>query len=445
MVLLANPEHALIGPAVGSLLALLFLWLGLRANRRLRLVTNLPTSKTTGVFIGLVELKGTAEVDRPLTSFMAERACVEYRWSVEEHWSRTVTETYTDSKGNTRTRTRRESGWKTVASGGEKIPFYLRDDHGVIRIRPEGAEIQNECVFSEICYPSDPLYYGKGPEHAVSDSDHYRRFSEHAIPLHHPIYVMGQARERADIVAAEIAHDDQAKMFLISTRSEEGVSRSFRLRAWMWTMVGMIVCGIGWAVGLSIRHAQADNSMMIGVGLASGGGYLLVWAIGWIWMVFNSMIDLGNRVKQAWANVDIQLKRRHDLIPRLVKIVEGFRDHEQKVQHLLAELRSQAQATQPGRAGPDPQGCSGRLIGLVEAYPQLKSDGVFTQLQDQLIETEQRIALSRAYYNDITEQLNTRLGTIPDGWVGGLARLTPQGYIDATDFERAPVVVNFAE
>ncbi len=84
-------------------------------------------------------------------------------------------------------------------------------------------------------------------------------------------------------------------------------------------------------------------------------------------------------------------------------------------------------------------------IGLAEAYPQLKSNPLFTQLQDQLVETEQRIALARAYYNDIIEQLNTRLGTIPDGWVGRLARLKPQGYITATDFERAPVVVDFAQ
>ncbi|NDE99952.1 MAG: hypothetical protein EB034_17015, partial [Verrucomicrobia bacterium] len=118
-------------PVLGAGLAFLCLLAGLRAGRRRRLVENLPTSKTTGVFIGLVELKGTAEVDAPLTSFLAECRCTHYQWSVEEQWERSVTETYTDDEGNTKTRTRTESGWTTVANGGETIPFYLQDDCGV--------------------------------------------------------------------------------------------------------------------------------------------------------------------------------------------------------------------------------------------------------------------------------------------------------------------------
>jgi len=217
------PALPFIGPALG----ILFIALGLRANRRKRLLQNLPTSRTTGVFIGLVELKGTAESEAPLTSHLAERKCVHYQWSVEERWSRTVTETYTDSKGNVRTRTRTESGWKTVDSGGESQPFYLRDDEGAVLVRPSGATIEPQCVFSEHCGRSHPLYYGKGPQTAVMHSDHRRRFTEQAIPLHHPIFVVGRARERSDIVAPEIAADDGAAMFLISTRSEDQVTRGF--------------------------------------------------------------------------------------------------------------------------------------------------------------------------------------------------------------------------
>ncbi len=178
-----------------------------RAGRRRRLVENLPTSKTTGVFIGLVELKGTAESASPLTSYLAEQPCVEYQWSVEEHWSRTVTETYTDSDGKTQTRTRHESGWTTVASGGEMIPFYLQDDCGVILVRPEGAKLEPAAMFDETVGRGDPLYYAKGPAGAVADSDHRRRFVERGIPLHAMLYVMGQARERQDVVAPEIAQD----------------------------------------------------------------------------------------------------------------------------------------------------------------------------------------------------------------------------------------------
>src|SRR5947208_16319951 len=111
-------------PWLGGVLALVCLWFALRSGKRKRLVDNLPTSKTTGVFIGLLELKGTAEAAQPLTSYLAGQHCVQYQWRIEEHWSRTVTETYTDSDGKARTRTRHDSGWKTVADGGDTIPSY---------------------------------------------------------------------------------------------------------------------------------------------------------------------------------------------------------------------------------------------------------------------------------------------------------------------------------
>src|SRR6267154_1960077 len=119
-------------PLLGGLLALLCLWNAFRAGRRCWLVDNLPTSKTTGVFIGLVELKGSAEVQTPLTSYLQGELCVFYRWTVDEHWSRTVTESYTDSEGRSQTRTRHESGWAPVADGGETIAFYLQDDCGAV-------------------------------------------------------------------------------------------------------------------------------------------------------------------------------------------------------------------------------------------------------------------------------------------------------------------------
>src|SRR5258708_34863440 len=109
-------------PALGGLLALLLVFLAIRAGRRQRLISNLPTSKTTGVFIGLVELKGTAEVEQPLTSYLARQPCVYYDWRVQEHWSRIVTETYTDSQGRSQTRTRPESGERSWDSDRRPPP-----------------------------------------------------------------------------------------------------------------------------------------------------------------------------------------------------------------------------------------------------------------------------------------------------------------------------------
>ncbi len=430
-------------PLAGAILALLCLYFSLRAARRQRLVDNLPTSKTTGVFIGLVELKGTAEVERPLVSYLAEAPCVYYHWLIQEHWSRTVTETYTDSKGRTKTRTRRESGWTTVDSGRDQIDFYLRDDEGVIRVKPEGASIDPLPVFDETCGRSDPLYYDKGPAHAVAHSDHRRRFTEQAIPLHQQVYLMGPARERDDVVAPEIRHDRDAAMYLISTETEQSVRRDYALQFWFLGILAIILAVAGWLIFDLAR--ELEPSTRIGTYVLAGSVGLAAWLLGWVWMAFNSLIDLRQRVRQAWANVDVQLKRRSDLIPNLVRAVEGLRDHERTVQEQLAELRAQLTATAPGETGPDPRGCAPVLLAIVEAYPELKSDESFNRLQASLIDTEQRVALARTYFNDIATFYNTRLQVIPDRYLAALGNLRPQPLITATDFERAPVHVSLAD
>jgi hypothetical protein len=246
---------------------------------------------------------------------------------VQEHWSRTVTTTETDSKGNTRTVTRHESGWTTVADGGEMIPFYLQDDCGMILVQPDGAKIEPLTIFDETCGMADPLYYGKGPAGAIGDSDYRRRFVENGIPRQTNLFIVGQARERQDIVAPEIAADKNAPLFLISTRTEEQVSSGMKWGVRGWTIFGLLA-----AVGFTVwrdaaLNIQPDSRLVIYAAIASG--YLFSGLLAWVWMVFNSLVDLRQRVRSAWALVDIQLKRRFDLIPNLVNCVKGFRDHEQ--------------------------------------------------------------------------------------------------------------------
>lgn len=429
-------------PLVGGLLALLCIWAAMRANRRRRLIDNLPTSKTTGVFIGLVEVKGTAEAESPVRSFLAGRNCVFYEWTVEEHWSRTVTETYTDSKGRTRTRTRRESGWRTVDQGGEGIPFYLKDDEGVVRVLPEGAKLEPVEVFREICGRLDPLYYGKGPARSIMDSDHRRRFVEKAIPLHARLYVMGRARERADVVAAEIAYDKEAPMFLISTRDESAISSCLGVQFWAWLVLGCLLA-FGGVLGadLAAERHPGDGWWRY---VIAGAGFAAAFAVGWLWTVYNSLVDLRQRVLRAWSHIDVQLKRRHDLIPNLIQVVEGMRGHEQGTQTALTLLRSQLQATAPGEAGPEFLGCARDLTILKESYPKLVADDAFQRLHQGLIETEQRIALARGYFNEITTAWNTRLEQVPDRFVAAMAGMKRRPLMEAADFERAAVKVNLA-
>jgi hypothetical protein len=437
---------------IGAALALLFLCLSLRAGSRRRLIDNIPTSKTTGVFIGLVELSGTAESPQPLTSYLAGIPCVSYGWSVEEHWSRTVTETYRDAKGHTQTRTRHESGWTTVAGGGQSQPFYLKDDCGLILVWPEGAKVEDAAVFDQTCGRGDAMYYMKGPMGAVSHSDHRRRFTEHAIVLHGALYVMGHARERQDVVAPEIAADAEAPVFLISTRSEKQISRGLAIQFWVWGVLGAVAAAAGGIVcakmGESLRHG---GGMAMGPGqdvslyIATAGGFLGLWLLGWLWMAFNSMVRLREMVTQAWSNVDVQLHRRADLIPNLVEAVKGFGGHERTLQESLALLRSQAQATRPGSPGPDPVATNTAILAIVEHYPQLKANDVFMRLQRQLADTENRIALAREYFNNIAEHYNRRLAIVPESFVAWLGRFREQPFFAAAGFERQAVAVKLAE
>lgn len=411
------------------------LWLSLHQRRKQRLLADLPTSKAHGVFIGLVELKGTAESAAPLRSFLAEAACVHYAFDVQEHWSRTVVETYTDGNGKTQTRTRHESGWTSVASDAAIQNFYVQDDTGAVLVRPAGATLEPVVVFDETVSRGHPFYYGKGPDTTVANSDHRRRFVERAIPLHAPLYVVGQARERSDLVAPEIARDPAAPLFLVSMRSEQSVQTRQAVWSWVWWSLGLAAaCGL---VAPFMRTTPAPLFI-------ASAAYLAIWALCWVWMVFNSLIVLRGRVRQAWSLIDVQLKRRHDLIPNLVAAVTGLQSHEQSVQTVVAALRSQLAATPPGVAGADFAGLASSIRVVAEKYPTLVAQEGFAQLHRSLVETEQRIALARTYYNDIATHFATRLERVPDGWVARLVCMEPASLLAAANFERAPVAVTLA-
>ena len=350
-------------------LTLLFCWLMLRAGRRLRLLMDTPTSKAKGVFIGQVELAGRAVIGTPVQSFLAGRECVWTEYAVEEQWARWETETYTDSKGNRKTRQVRKTGWTRVDGGGAKPVFAVEDETGSVQVRPEGAEVEAVRIFDQTVGRGDPLYYGKGPAGAVSDSTGQRHFTEEALV---------QAGESTGLPKA-------------------------------------------WPAG------------------ALAGLMLTLWLFGWCWMAFNSLVHLRNRAAQAASLIEVQLKRRADLIPRLVAVVAGLRDHERTVQTELAAIRAQSMATPLGQPGPDFAATATAVRVVAERYPELVGDAAFRELQRELADTETRVALSRDYHNEIATHLNTRLEILPDRWLARLAGLRPRQLWQAEGFERGPV------
>ena len=231
-------------------------------------------------------------------------------------------------------------------------------------------------------------------------------------------------------------------MFLISTRTEQQIDLGMK-----WGQYGWIVFGLLLVVGFFLGRDAAMNVALERhwpLYVAAGLGYLLAASLVWIWMVFNSLVDLRQRMRQAWSLVDVQLQHRHDLIPNLVNVVAGYRDYEKQLQPELAALRGQLLATPPGTSGPDFNAVGKTAVAIAERYPELKANANFAALQKELIDTEQRIALARGYFNNIAAQYNTRLEIVPERYVACLAAMQPQTLMAANDFERAPVKVEMA-
>ena len=425
------------GPVIGAGVTLFFLWFSLRQRRRHRLLNDMPTSKAQGVFIGLVELKGTAESGAPLTSYLAGQACVHYTWQVQEHWRRTRIETYTDSKGNRRTRTVTETGWDTVASGGEQQVFYVRDETGEVLVRPDGAKIEPLPVFDQTVARGEGLYYQKGPDGSVTGSTGMRRFLEEAIPLHAMLYAVGTARERADVVAPEMVKGEVGE-FILSCRGEEAVTRGLALGSWFAWFGGLLAMPAG--IYLAYGDQQRPESLPVLCALAAAM-FCAVWAVCWLWMVHDSLVGLRERVRRGWSLIEVELKRRHDLLPAIIATLDGLSRHEAELQRVVAALRAQTEATKPGLPGPEFTGVAVELRAAVERYPDLKAQSGFMALHCELITTEQRIALARGYYNDIATNYATRLERVPDCWVARLRALTPEPLLIAAEFERAAVPV----
>ena len=397
----------------------------LNAGRKRRLLDDTPVSKALGVFVGEVELEGVCVRRDPFTSYLAESPCVLYSWSVCEHWRRARQETYTDDKGRTRTRTVIDTGSDVVASGGETGGFYLQDETGYVWVDPEGADLETVKIFDRDVDRDDPLYYGKGPDGSVEGSTGERSFTEHGLPVGTSLFIRGRASERPDIVAAQIKHEAKADMFIITPRKEKDVSEGKATAYILWNLLGAVfAAGFGAVITAAQVRDPAPLGLFIGLGL-----YLVALGGGWVWMVFNSIVGLRNRVRQAQSLIDVQLKRRADLIPPLVACVQGFRAHEASVQTLVAALRAQAAGGRPAAVAP-------MLVAVAEQYPDLRAQASFDELRKNLVETEDRIALARAYYNNIATFYNTRLERVPDRYVAGILNMEPEALFQAEGFER---------
>lgn len=167
----------------------------------------------------------------------------------------------------------------------------------------------------------------------------------------------------------------------------------------------------------------------------------------WIIAIFNSLVVLRNRIKNAWAQIDVQLKRRFDLIPNLVETVKGYAKHEKETFKMVTEARNMmSKAKTIGKKAEADNLLSGALKSLfavAEAYPQLKANENFMMLQEELSGTENKIAYSRQFYNDTVLRYNNKIQMFPSNIIAGMFNFKENEFFETVEGEKKPVKVNF--
>jgi len=173
-------------------------------------------------------------------------------------------------------------------------------------------------------------------------------------------------------------------------------------------------------------------------------GIVLVFAIG----IYNVLVTLRNRADNAWAQVDVQLRRRYDLIPNLVETVKGYAKHERETFDSVTKARSQAMnattVKDQGQAENMLAGTLKSLFAVAENYPELKANQNFLLLQEELAGTEGKIAYARQFYNDIVMKFNTKQQVFPSNIIASMFSFTEKEYFEIEEAEaKEPVKVQF--
>jgi LemA protein len=164
-------------------------------------------------------------------------------------------------------------------------------------------------------------------------------------------------------------------------------------------------------------------------------------------VAYNRLVSLRARVDNGWSQIDVQLRRRYDLIPNLVRTVQGYASHERELFEDVTEARSRAMDANavPDQAQAENQVTRGlrQLLAVAEAYPDLKANESFLSLQEELTGTESKIAYARQFYNDQVMRLNTLIGSVPTNVVANVFGFTPREFFDIEDPARGPATVDF--
>ncbi len=174
---------------------------------------------------------------------------------------------------------------------------------------------------------------------------------------------------------------------------------------------------------------------------------LIILIVGWLLLTYNGLVSLRNRVKEAWSEIDVQLKRRSSLIPNLVETVKGYAKHEKSVFENVTKARSAlisaGSLSDKAKANDQLSGALKSLFAVAEAYPELKASENFKELQEELSDTETKVAASRQFYNTNVLDLNNTLEQFPSSIIGNMFGFQKEAFFEATEEEKKDIEVKF--
>ena len=174
---------------------------------------------------------------------------------------------------------------------------------------------------------------------------------------------------------------------------------------------------------------------------------IVVLAVVFVWFLYNNLVTLKMRVKEAWSGIDVQLKRRNDLIPNLVETVKGYAKHEKSVFENVTKARATMMSAQGPHAKAEADnmltGALKSLFAVAEAYPELKASDNFKDLQRQLEDTEDKVAYARQFFNQNVLDYNTKIALFPNAIIANMFNFKPEEFFEANDEERKRVDVKF--
>lgn len=183
----------------------------------------------------------------------------------------------------------------------------------------------------------------------------------------------------------------------------------------------------------------------MGIWIAVGVVVLLVL---YVWSLYNGLVTTSTQVDEAWSQIDVQLKRRADLIPNLVETVKGYAKHEKGVFEEVTKARSALMTAKNPEASAKANdmltGALKSLFAVAEAYPQLKANENFTQLQKELSDTEDKVAYSRQFYNSIVRDFNVKVRVFPNSLLAPAFGFAVKPFFEAAESEREAVKVQFS-